>query len=176
MGNAIAYSSVAGVWVGSTGSNIGNRILSNSLYRNEGLGINLSGGTENPAGVTANDPDDPDAGPDTLQNYPGISSAVTTPTGSTSSTTIRGGLNSTPNSTFTVQFFSSPGALADPSGFGEGKTFIGQTSVSTNRLGNASFAFVPNQPVPVSWRVTATATGVGGTSEFSRSRIVVRGS
>jgi CSLREA domain-containing protein len=176
VGNAIAYSSVAGVWVGSTGSNIGNRILSNSLYRNEGLGINLSGGTENPAGVTANDPDDPDAGPDTLQNYPGISSAVTTPTGSTSSTTIRGGLNSTPKSTFTVQFFSSPGALADPSGFGEGKTFIGQTSVSTNRLGNASFAFVPNQPVPVSWRVTATATGVGGTSEFSRSRIVVRGS
>ncbi len=174
VGNTIAFSFDVGLWVGSTGNNTGNRILSNSFYNNGRLGINLSGGTENSAGVTTNDRGDPDTGPNTLQNFPGISSAVTTPTGSTSSTTIKGGLNSTPNQTFTIQFFSSPGAQADPSGFGEGKTFIGQTSVTTNRNGNASFEFVPARSVPVSWRVTATATGVGGTSEFSRSRIVVR--
>jgi CSLREA domain-containing protein len=148
-----------------------NRILSNSIYNNGALGIDLRGD-----GVTANDPQDPDTGPNTLQNFPGISTAVTSPTGSTSSTTIRGGLDSTPNSTFTIQFFSSPGAQADPSGFGEGKTFIGQRSVTTNAFGKASFEFIPAQSVPIGWRVTATATGAGGTSEFSRSRMVVRGS
>lgn len=146
---------------------IGNRILSNSIYSNAELGINLGAD-----GVTPNDPDDPDTGPNTLQNFPNISSAVTTPTGSTSSTTITGALNSTPDSTFLVQFFSSP--APDSTGFGEGKTFIGQTSVTTNANGNAPFTFVPARSVGVSWRVTATATGVGGTSEFSRSRIVVR--
>jgi uncharacterized protein YfaS (alpha-2-macroglobulin family) len=45
--------------------------------------------------------------------------------------------------------------------------------------GNASFSFDFASTVPVSWRVTATATpatatGPGGTSEFSRARIVVR--
>jgi hypothetical protein len=147
----------------------GNRILSNSIYSNGGLGIDLVGGTEDANGVTANDPDDPDTGANTLQNFPGISSAITASGGPT---TITGGLNSTPNQTFTIQFFSSP--APDPSGFGEGKTFIGQRSVTTNANGNASFTFEFATAVPVSWRVTATATGIGGTSEFSRARIVVR--
>jgi hypothetical protein len=68
---------------------------------------------------------------------------------------------------------SSP--APDPSGFGEGRTFIGQmNNLTTNANGNACFTFVPSQVVPISSRVTATATGVGGTSAFSRARIVVR--
>ena len=146
----------------------GTRILRNFLHGNGGLGIDLAGGDETTSGVTKNDPQDPDTGNNDLQNLPTISTAVTL----SGSTTITGGLNSTPNSAFTIQFFSSP--APDPSGFGEGKTFIGQRSVTTNANGNASFEFVPARAIPVSWRVTATATGVGGTSEFSRARIVVR--
>ncbi len=144
------------------------RILSNSIYSNNGIGIDLVGGTENAAGVTLNDPDDPDTGPNTLQNFPGISSATT----SGGSTTIKGALNSTLDRTFTIQFFASP--APDSSGFGEGKTFIGQRSVTTNLGGNAPFEFVFDPAIPVGRRVTATATGAGGTSEFSRARIVVR--
>jgi len=167
--NTIAFNRFHGVQVQGTvepNSGTGNRILFNSIYNNDGLGIQL--GAEGGTGVTLNDPDDPDTGPNTLQNFPGISSAVTFG----ASTTINGGLNSTPNSTFTIQFFSSP--APDPSGFGEGKIFIGQTSVTTNSNGNRSFTFVPAQKVPVGWRITATATGVGGTSEFSRARLVER--
>jgi CSLREA domain-containing protein len=145
----------------------GNRILFNSIHSNAELGIQL--GAEGGTGVTPNDPDDRDVGANTLQNFPGISSAVTFG----ASTTITGGLNSTPNQTFTLQFFSSP--EPDASGFGEGKTFIGQlNNVTTNANGNRSFTFTPAQKVPVGWRVTATATGVGGTSEFSRARLVER--
>ena len=65
--------------------------------------------------------------------------------------------------TFTVQFFSNPSA--DPS---EGKTLVGQKKVTTNRRGKASFVFVAPEQVSVEENhVTATATGSGGTSEFS---------
>jgi CSLREA domain-containing protein len=172
--NTIAYNGDNGVSVQTAlgESSVGNRILSNSIFSNGGLGIDLHTASEPAAGgvVTPNDPDDPDTGPNTLQNFPVISSAVTASGGPT---TITGGLNSTPDQTFTIQFFSSP--APDPSGFGEGQTFLGQlTNVTTNANGNAFFTFTPNQVVPISWRVTATATGVGGTSEFSRARIVVR--
>jgi hypothetical protein len=40
---------------------VGNRILSNSIFSNGETGIDLGGGTEDSFGVTANDPDDPDA-------------------------------------------------------------------------------------------------------------------
>jgi len=157
--NTIAFNERDGVVVFD---HSGNRILSNSIYDNGGLGIDL----END-GVTVNDLFDRDTGANTLQNFPVISSATTFG----ALTTIQGSLHSTPKSTFTIQFFSSP--APDPSGFGEGKTFLGQTSVTTNSNGNRSFTFVPAQKVPVGSVVTATATGVGGTSEFSRARLVV---
>ncbi len=150
-----------------------NRILSNSIFSNGELGIDLDGGTEDAKGVTANDDKDPDTGPNRLQNYPLITSATTFPT----FTSINGTLNSTPSTrkkkrTFIIQFFSS--TSADSSGYGEGKTFIGQTQVTTNRQGNASFSFAPFQTVPVGQFITATATNkrTGDTSEFSQARIV----
>ena len=75
----------------------GNRGLSNFIFSNGELGINL-------AGITANDPDDPDTGPNNLQNFPMIASAKT----GALKTTINARLNSTPNRTFRVQFFSNP--------------------------------------------------------------------
>src|SRR5215210_7301073 len=167
--NTIAFHSLDGVLVDG-GSSTGNRILSNSIYANGELGIDLT-----PNGVTANDPKDPDTGPNRLQNYPLITSATTS---NQVGTTINGTLESTPSTrrtkrTFTIQLFSSP-AADSPSGYGEGETFLGQTRVTTNRQGQASFGFAPAQEIPEGEFITATATrnSTGDTSEFSEARVV----
>ena len=67
-----------------------------------------------------------------------------------------------------VQLFSNP------SGADEGKVFIGQKSVETDRSGNVTFAFSPAQRVALGRTITATATSpAGDTSEFSAPRTVV---
>jgi hypothetical protein len=137
----------------------GNRILSNSIYANGGLGIDL--GDDGP---TPNDPGDTDTGANGLQNKPVLSSARKSSTGTT---TVRGTLNSTPGKTFQVQFFSNP------SGTEEGKTFLGSKSVTTNGSGNVSFAYSTKKAIRLGQNITATATGAGGTSEFSGPRKVV---
>jgi hypothetical protein len=126
------------------------------------LGIDL-GNLGDGDGSTPNDPGDADEGANGLQNKPTIRSAVT----SGSSTTLKGRLDSTPNTSFTVQFF------ANPSGGDEGKKLIGQKRVTTNTEGKVSFTFSPSQKVSVGKTVTATATGPEGTSEFSVPRTVV---
>jgi len=76
-----------------------NRVLSNSIFSTRGLGVDLGAN-----GPTANDPGDPDPGPNGLQNKSVLSSASTSAT----STAVRGKLKSIPNKTFLVQFFSNP--------------------------------------------------------------------
>lgn len=137
----------------------GNRVLSNSIYANGDLGIDLNGD-----GPTANDPGDPDTGANNLQNKPVLTSAKT----GGGTTTVRGKLDSTPNKTFKIQFFSNP------SGTYEGKKLIGTKSFTTDGSGDATFAFSPAQKVDVGRTVTATATSPGGnTSKFSAPRTVV---
>lgn len=162
--NVISGNDGFGVLVLGAGAT-GNRILRNSIFDNDRLGINLGGGTQNASGVTANDPGDADTGPNNLQNFPVITSATT----NSGATTIQGTLNSTANDTFNLQFFSN--TAADPSGFGEGKTFVGQTNVTTNTGGNVAFEFVTNAPVSGGEVVTATATNttLRDTSEFSEA-------
>ena len=93
---------------------------------------------------------------------------------SSTSTTIRGTLNSTQNTTFTIEFFSN--TSDDPSGNGEGQKLIGKKSVTTDGNGNASFVLNPKKRVKPLQFITATATDVqtGDTSEFSAARLVVR--
>jgi len=76
-----------------------------------------------------------------------------------------GTLDSAPNATFSVEFFSN--LSCDSSGFGEGQGFLGTVSVTTDAAGQATFQ--ANVPVPSGAAfVTATATDpVGNTSEFS---------
>jgi hypothetical protein len=130
-------------------------IIENSIFANTGLGIDLRMN-----GVTPNDPGDPDTGPDGLQNYAVIASAVTT--GGTS--WIEGSLNSTPSTSFALHFYSN--TSADPSGFGEGETFLGTINVNTDASGNATF-IRSGAPLTTGSFITATATGPSGTSEFS---------
>ena len=138
----------------------GNRILSNSIFSNGAIGIDL-----NADGPTANDPGDTDTGPNNLQNKPALSSAKKSATGTT---TVRGNLNSTPDKTFNIQFFSNP------SGTDEGKIYLGSKSVTTNGTGNVSFTLSTKKTIRLGQNITATATGPGGnTSEFSAPRKVV---
>ena len=152
--NTIAFNGTAGVAVTS---GTGNSILSNSIFLNGGLGIDLG-----PAGVTANDTGDPDGGANNLQNFPVITSAT-----SVGNTAIEGTLNSTANTTFRIEFYSNQ--VSDASGFGEGQAFIGSISATTDGSGNASFSPTFPSTVPAGQIITATATNPGGdTSEFSR--------
>jgi hypothetical protein len=147
-----------------------NRISGNSIHSNtgilvnDGLGIDLNGsGNESDAtdGVNPNDAGDGDVGANNRQNYPVLESVSS----SGGTTTIEGTFNSTPNTTFTLEFFSN--SECDPSGFGEGETFLGSAVVSTDASGDASFTVTFAVDVGCG-SVTATATDpLGNTSEFS---------
>ena len=153
-GNTIGFNGGAGVDVRS---GTGNAVLGNSIRRNGGLGIDLGGD-----GLTPNDPGDADTGPNNLQNFPVLSAVMTSAAG----TTIRGMLNSTPKTTFRIEFFSN--TAADPSGSGPGEEFIGAVEVTTDDAGNVSYTFTTAAPIGVGRVVTATATDpTGNTSEFS---------
>jgi Bacterial Ig-like domain (group 3) len=163
-GNTIAFNGRSGISVDSfpNTNTSGNAILSNSIHDNAGLGIDL--GSD---GVTPNMPGGPHVGPNLFQNYPVLAAAESSAT----ATTIVGTLNSTPNTTFTLQFFSSP--APDPSGFGEGQTLLGTATVTSDAKGDAPFRFTTSSPVPFGQWATATATDpAGDTSEFSAVSVV----
>ena len=156
-GNTIAYNGGAGVLVPFLSFRT-TTILSNSIFSNGGLGIDILGD-----GVTANDPCEADSSGLDLQNFPVLTSAFR----SNNNTVIEGTLNSTPNSAFTIQFFSN--VVCDPSGFGEGQRLIGTISVTTGSNCTANFvATFPSTSV-IGMFITATATNSrNSTSEFSQ--------
>jgi hypothetical protein len=166
-GNVIAFNTFAGIDVFDSATT-GNDFNANAIYSNGALGINLVGGSENGFGVTANDSQDPDTGPNQLQNYPVLTSA-------NSSAVIVGSLNSVPSKSYRIDFYSSP--ASDPSGFGEGQSWIGATTVTTDGLGNASinvdFPVTLTSGAKVTATATNTGTGAAGTSEFSAAITVV---
>lgn len=154
-GNVIAFNGRSGIFIES---GTGNAILSNSIHSNGGLGIDLS-----PEGVTSNDSGDGDSGANNRQNFPELTQAVST----AERTTVEGTLTSVSNAPFTIQFFAN--ADCDPSGNGEGQTFVGAVRVTTDSSGNARITFGLPSALSRGQFVTATATDAGGnTSEFSR--------
>jgi len=162
-GNLIAHNGEDGVLV-TFSDDTGNTVLSNSIFSNGSLGIDLS-----PNGVTANDTDDPDTGPNNLQNFPVLSSAIRSNT--TGITTISGTLNSTPSLDYVVQCFLTDGAPA--SDHGEGSVLLDTEVVTTDANGDGDFlchSSVPQIGQVPEQTVTATATDIlttGDTSEFS---------
>ncbi len=162
-GNVIAFNGAAGVWLQYSGGSTGRQISirGNSIFSNGALGIDLAtpGSPISPPGVTPNDPGDGDTGPNDLQNFPVLSVAS-----SGGSTTVNGSLNSTANTTFDIDMYANPSC--DPSGYGEGKTYLGSTTVTTDASGSGGFTSVF---AGLQTYVTATATDPSGnTSEFSQ--------
>lgn len=156
-GNTIAFNGGNGLVVIFLAT-VPTTILSNSIFSNGGLGIDINGD-----GVTVNDPCDADSSKFDLQNFPVLTSVSRT----SDNTIIEGTLNSTPNTAFTIQFFSN--TACDPSGFGEGERLIGSISVTTGDSCDTNFvATFPNTSVSGSF-ITATATDSdNSTSEFSQ--------
>jgi hypothetical protein len=152
-GNVIANSLQVGVVVKDTARVT---ILGNSMFSNGRLGIDL-----NDDAVTPNDTGDADTGPNLLQNYPVLKSTTV----NAGTVQITGSLNSTASTTFRLEFFGND--KIDPSGFGQGRYFLGFANATTDASGNAAFDL--NVPVTSgAAHITATATDPSGnSSEFS---------
>jgi hypothetical protein len=152
-GNVIAYNASAGVDV-LTG--VGNVIRGNSMFGNAALGIDLGGD-----GVTLNDSAG-HAGANLFQNFPVLSAA----TASATSTMVAGTLTAAPG-VYLVDIYVS--TSPDPSGYGQGQTFLGSVQVTVNSSGVATFSATLPVAVPsgeLSFSATATDSS-GNTSEFS---------
>jgi len=163
--NTIAFNNGRGVAVAAFSGVVNHSIRGNSIFSNFSnspfpdfsLGIDLGA-----QGITANDTNDTDVGANQLQNFPLLASA----TNSLAGTLITGSLNSRSNANFTIDFYAS--AKADPSGYGEGQSWIGSTNVTTDGSGNATFTATSPAIYLVGRYITATATdATGNTSEFS---------
>jgi trimeric autotransporter adhesin len=162
-GNLIAFSAGNGVLVSGAAATGGtnNAILGNRILGNAKLGIKLGTNTSDTV-PTPNDSGDADTGPNNLQNYP----ALTLATIAGGNVAISGTLNSTASTAFRVELFSN--VVCDVSGNGEGQSFLGFATVTTDSGGNMSFGPV-TVPVPSGQKlITATATDpANNTSEFS---------
>ena len=164
--NIIAFNDSSGI---SMRDNAGtsNAIWANSIFNNGLLGIDLDGDS-----VTLNDAGDSDTGANNLQNFPVLNSVTS------GSINITGSLNSSANSNFRIEFFSNTVCNGDQSGtgaatealkFGEGETFLGADTVTTDVTGNVNFVSILGGTIASGTHVTATATSLAdsSTSEFS---------
>jgi parallel beta-helix repeat protein len=165
-GNVIAFNAGAGVAVGLNPSDVAtvhNPILSNSIFANVGLGIDLASD-----GVTPNTPGGPHVGPNEFQNSPVI--GVVTVVGS--NTYVQVSMHSIANTVFFIQVFANP--APDPSGHGQGQTLIATVPMMTNGNGDATIVVTVPQNLGGQF-VAATATALGAyleTSEFSMDYLV----
>lgn len=171
----------------------GTQITQNHFSSNGGLSIDLDtraidpNGLGSPQGVTLNDSGDVDTGPNGLRNYAVITSAVLIGTDLTLTGYAR------PGSAIELYI-----ALADPTGFGEGQTYLGtltegsvadldattgtygpgtingvaQGTDTTNRF---SYRIAVPPGVAVGTRLSSTATISGETSEFGGNVVVTGG-
>jgi len=165
-GNTIAGNGTGGVsvpsewppWMGIAGRVV--EVLGNSIYDNNGLGIDLLDD-----GVTLNDVSDPDDGPNFLNNFPLLASVTATH----SLVTIQGSLNSEPNDDYRIEFFAN--AHCDGSEYGQGERYLGFTTVSADGSGNATFNVNLSTGVGNGEAITAVSTHYdglsGSSSEFS---------
>ena len=150
----------------------GNTIYNNSITGATVAGIDLNentsvGGGYSPdtnIGPTPNDPLDADAGPNDYLNTPIISAASE----SASTTAVDFNLD-VPAGDYRIEFFSNN--VADPSGYGQGETPIGFTTITSNGTGEQSFS--ASMPGTGHTNIAATTTEdygndvLGSTSEFS---------
>ena len=154
-GNTIAFNGDVGVRVGA---GTGNAIVNNRIFSNASLGIDLA-----PLGVTPNDVDDADVGPNNLLNFPVISAARIVG----NEVRAQVDLSPTPSGPFRVDFYVNQ--VCDASGAGEGQTHIGVANFGVSGDPTVRFEFSsPSTLVPAGSFLTATVTDSGNnTSEFS---------
>ena len=160
-------------WNGTTGVSVdtaahGVTIEGNSIEKN---GWNVGAGLETgidlgPTGVTANDAGDGDTGANGLQNFPIVSAAWPLAGGGTQ---IQGVLHSSPNGAFDLYFYENAACLPPSQRVLQGWTYLGETQVTTDGNGTATYDVTLTPTVADGAHVSATATDdQGNTSEFSQ--------
>ena len=179
----------AGVTITPQGvSVLGNSISKNNpstigLFKGDGLGIDLIKATDTDSppdglpnnftdlGPTPNDPSDTDTGPNNFINFPVLTSA--TQTGTNAEINFNLDAADGENDQYRVEFFSND--TPDPSGYGEGQTFLGSATV-TNGNNQLATLTLPSGTNLAGKSISATTTaidsnatsGFGSTSEFSQ--------
>ena len=149
VGNTITGNTGVGIRATSIA---GNLFSQNSIFDNGGMGIDTG-----PEGVNEERPGAPND-PGALRETP----LITNVSRGAATTTFRGTLRSSPDSSYTIEFFSNAGC--DQSQFGEGERYIGSVEVITDVAGFARFDIT----LPAPGRLfSATASGPRSTSEFS---------
>ena len=121
-------------------------IIQTTVSGSGSLGIDL-----NNDGITANDPLDADSGPNTLQNFPIITSA-----NYDGMLHVAGTLSSMQNMQYHIEVFVSDSCSS--SGNGEGQYFAGSVDVSTDFTGDAPFTLDVFPGFPLNPGSVATAT------------------
>lgn len=156
--NTIRGNGGNGIRVEGSGA-IGNLLTRNSIDENGLLGIDLDF-ISTPGEVDPIDPSDPNNSANRGLNAPTL--LVASYDGGSGATTIDWQLETIPSTEgFIIEFYSSP--TADPSGAGEGRTYLGEvTGISTDALGFAS----GTAPVSPS---TPTNTAGQGISAITRA-------
>lgn len=167
-GNVIAFNGLGatGAGVQLIGAVRHNSILSNRIYGNAGLGIDLGNGPTPPHTPPDATPDRA-VGPNDWVNYPSLATSFADGVSVEASGRIIG----LPGRAYTVQFFwtRSP----DPSGFGEAERYLGQAVVRTDASGSAGF-LLPMASDALGGFLTATSTDeAGNTSEFSQTVLLL---
>lgn len=159
-GNVIAYTGAnssfnyPGVWI-FTDAGTGNSIRGNSIYGSTGLGVDLGD-----FGVTKNDVNDTDTGPNNSQNWAILNSAAVNDIGQFS---FRIDTDTLAAGTFAIDFYASTDRGG---GQVEGKRWLGNTNVS-GQTGVATGVFL-NPTVQVGEFITLITTDASGnSSEFS---------
>jgi hypothetical protein len=144
-GNTIAFNGGPGVLVepGATGT----QIIANSIFANDGLGIEIPEGGAAPP-------------------RPELTGLLTGFATSEEGAIVKGTLAGEPETAYSLEFFA--GETCAPSG--QGRTLLGSFAVTTDAAGAAAFETDPLAPLPAGTKfITATATGGAdsSTSEFS---------
>ena len=199
-GNIIAGNKGAGVLVNSvttpepdsvTLTPVNNAILGNSILSNQsstvdsldypGLGIDLAGTVldENyqvasgiNVGPTPNDEADPDTGSNIYMNFPVLNSAVQNGTKVTMNLSLDAAGTTDPGGLYRVELFANDSA--DPSGYGEGQTYLGYAMVANGENQEIDFT-IPAGINLTGKALSATTTslnseitsGFGSSSELS---------
>ena len=152
-GNRIWSNVQEGIAV-SGAATLRNELTQNSIYGNGARGIVLY--------------DNANA----QQAFPVLNTAVLSASDQNiSGVDISGSIKSLPSTTFVIDFFAN--TVGDPSGFGQGQTFIGRTNVTTDSKGVRNFSVKLPAAVPAGYFLTAQATSPdGNTSAYSAVRTV----
>jgi CSLREA domain-containing protein len=159
-GNTIAFN---GSSIGLQGhgvevaSGISNAIRHNSIYKNEGRGIDLGNDS-----FTLNDLSDADAGANNLQNYPVVTGVSFN--GDKKKITFRLDIPPTPLSWFHVDFFAN--TEPNGSGFGDGEKFLFSRDYQADLSGHP-ITFTEEFAATDTFIATTATDQFNNTSEFS---------